>query len=89
MQTLGGVESGKTLLTQLKANGLKIYDTNGPMVQQLLSGANAIAAPQNTKGVEALIKKEAVRVVYPKGVALLPSNYGLSAKNNPEVQAAV
>lgn len=88
MQTLGGVEQGKTLLGTLKANGLKVYDTNGPMVQQLLSGAIAVAAAQSTKGVEALLKKEAVRVVYPKGVALLPSDFGLSAKNGPEVQAA-
>ncbi len=88
MQTLGGVDQGKALLMSLKQNGLQVFDTGGPLVKQLYAGAIAVAATQSTRGVDALVKKEAVRVVFPKGVALLPSDFGLSAKSSPEALAS-
>lgn len=89
MQSLGGEAQGKATLSALKANGLQIYDTNGPMVKQLFAGAIAIAAAQSNQAVNALVKKEDVRVVYPKSVSLLPSNFGISAKASPEQQVSV
>jgi iron(III) transport system substrate-binding protein len=88
MQSLGGVDQGKALLTSLKQNGLQVFDTGGPLVKQLYAGAVAVAATQSTRGVAGLVAKEAVRVVFPKGVSLLPSDFGLSAKSSPEVLAA-
>lgn len=88
MRTAGGVEQGKVLLSALKANGLQVFDTGGPLVKQLYAGAIAIAATQSTRGVAGLVNKEAVRIVYPKGVALLPSDFGLSAKSSPEALAS-
>ncbi|MCV4796207.1 ABC transporter substrate-binding protein, partial [Escherichia coli] len=55
MQTLGGVEQGKTLLSQLKANGVQVFDTGGPLVKQLFAGAISVAATQSTRGVDALV----------------------------------
>ncbi len=88
MQSLGGVKAGQALLTSLKANGLQVFDTGGPLVKQLYAGAIAVAATQSTRGIAGLVNKEAVRVVYPKGVALLPSDFGLSAKSSPEALAS-
>jgi len=89
MQANGGETQGKALLTSMKANGVQVFDTGGPLVKQLYAGAIAIAATQSTRGVAGLVNKEAVRIVYPKGVSLLPSNFGLSVKSSPEVQASV
>ncbi|GHF61702.1 iron(III) transport system substrate-binding protein [Deinococcus metalli] len=89
MQAMGGEAQGKAVLSSVKANGLQVFDTNGPMIKQLLSGGIAIAAAQSTRAVDALIKKEAVKVVYPKGVSLLPSDFGISAKASPAVQDSV
>ncbi len=86
MQSLGSESAGKALLTSLKANGLKTFDTGGPLVKQLYAGAIAVAATQSTRGVAGLVAKEAVRVVFPKGVSLLPSDFGISAKGTPEAQ---
>ncbi len=88
MQSLGGIDQGKAFLSSLKNNGLQVFDTGGPLVKQLYAGAIAVAATQSTRGVAGLVNKEAVRVVFPKGVSLLPSDFGLSAKSSPEVLAA-
>ena len=88
MQSLGGEAQGKAALSAIKANGLQIYDTNGPMVKQLFAGAIGLAAAQSNQAVKALINKEDVRVVYPKSVSLLPSDFGISAKASPAAQAS-
>jgi iron(III) transport system substrate-binding protein len=87
MAANGGVASGKSIFTALKAQGLQVFDTGGPLVKQLYAGAISVAATQSTRGVAGLVAKEAVRIVYPKGVSLLPSDFGLSAKSSPEVLA--
>ena len=89
MATQGGEDAGKAILSKLKSQGLQVFDTNGPLVKQLFSGAISVAAVQSTRGVAGLINKEAIRLVYPKGVALLPSDFGISAKASLAQTASV
>ncbi len=87
MADAGGIDAGKKVLSNMKKNGMQVFDTGGPLIKQLLAGTISVAATQSTRGIDAQVKKQPVRVVYPKSMTLLPSNFGLSAHSSPEKQA--
>lgn len=88
MTVSGGVENGKNVLTTLKKNGMQVFDSGGPLIQQVSSGALGVAVTQSTRYVTALLDKQPVTAVYPKGTTLLPTVFGISSRASAAEQDA-
>ncbi len=86
MQNLGGEDQGKAFYTQLKANGLHIYDTNGVTLKALDSGEIKIALIQSSAGVGAGVKTKTLKTEFLPKVSLLPGVIGIDAKVSPQEQ---
>ncbi len=83
-----GVAKGETFFTKLKANGLKIYPTNGNTLQALASGRIKVAMFQDSAELYAKRSGDPVNVIYPRGgVTMLPSDIAISA-HAPDMAAA-
>jgi iron(III) transport system substrate-binding protein len=80
MNYLGGVYSGESYFTMLKANGLIIHPTNGPTLQALTSGQIKLALVQSSAGIGAVLGDKQLTVKYLDPVTLLPSALGIDAK---------
>jgi iron(III) transport system substrate-binding protein len=80
MNYLGGVNSGESYFTKLKANGLIIHPTNGPTLQALTSGQIKLALVQSSAGIGAVLGDKQLTVKYLDPVTLLPSALGIDAK---------
>lgn len=89
MADAGGIDAGKKVLTNMKKNGMQVFDTGDPLMKQLFAGGISVAVTQSTRGIDAQVKKQPVRVVYPKSMTLLPSDFGINARSSAEKQAAV
>lgn len=86
MKWQGGVTPGKAWYERLKANGVKVFDTNGVTLRALEFGQIDVAVVQNSAGIGRKAKGKPFEVIYPEPVSLLPRTMGISAKASPEVQ---
>ncbi len=86
MQHLGGVSKGETYFQQLKANGLKIFDTNGVTLTALTQGQIKLALVQNSAGIGAAYQDPNLKVAYLSPVTLLPSVIGIDRKVSHQEQ---
>ena len=87
MNYLGGVSSGETFFTKLKANGLVIHPTNGPTLQALTSGQINLALVQSSAAIGAELGDKNIGIAYLDPVTLLPSAIGIDAKAPAAEQA--
>lgn len=79
MQNLGGVSQGESFFSQLKANGLHVYQTNTNTLQALETGVIKLATIQSSAGVGAGFKNPDIKVAYLQPETVLPSVIGISA----------
>lgn len=86
MQWQGGVPQGQAWFKKLKANGLHVFNTNGPTLRALGFGQIKIAIVQNSAGIGRKAKGKPFDIVYPNPVSLLPRTIAISAHASPEVQ---
>ncbi len=86
MQHLGGLSNGETYFRQLKANGLKISDTNGVTLTALTQGQIKLALVQNSAGIGAAYQNPNLKVAYLSPVTLLPSVIGIDGKASHQEQ---
>lgn len=80
MAMLGGVSQGERFFSQLKANGLHVYQKNGPTLSALTSGSIKIAIVQNVAGIALALQNHDIKVAYPAKVTLMPSVLGIDSK---------
>lgn len=82
MNMQGGISQGKTFFKNLKANGMHIYDSNGPTLQNLEKGNVKYAIAQDSAIIEEMKAGKPVKIIYPKsGVTTLSSNIGIDKKS--------
>lgn len=79
-QIMGGEDQGKQFFTQLKANGLKIFQTNDPTLNSVETGAREFGIVQDSAIYSAIKAGQPLGIIYPSsGVIALPSVVGISA----------
>ncbi len=82
LQRAGGLTSGESFFTRLKANGLKVFQTNDPTIHSVETGARTAAIVQDSAYYAAKATGASVGVVYPKsGVTVLPGEIAINAKS--------
>jgi len=86
MAALGGESAGQQFYTQLKANGLHVFDTNGVTLNALKTGQIKLAIVQSSAAIGAALKDPTLKVAYPSKVTLLPSVIGIDAKVSAQEQ---
>jgi len=77
MNYLGGVSKGEKFLTELKANGLHVFDVNGTTLNALQMGQIAMATIQSSAIIGALAANPDYKIAFLKGVTMLPSSIGI------------
>jgi iron(III) transport system substrate-binding protein len=88
MNLQGGIPQGQDFFTKFKANGLNIFDSNGPTLTNLSKGTVKFAIAQDSAIIDKINKKEPIKIIYPtSGVTTLTSNIGIDAKA-PNLEAA-
>ncbi len=79
-QLMGGESQGKQYFTQLKANGLKNFQTNDPTLNSVETGAREFGIVQDSAIYGAIKAGQPLGIIYPtSGVIALPSVIGISA----------
>jgi iron(III) transport system substrate-binding protein len=79
-QIMGGEDQGKQFFTQLKANGLKIFQTNDPTLNSVETGAREFGIIQDSIIFSAIKAGQPIGIIYPtSGVVALPGVVGVSA----------
>lgn len=79
-QLLGGEDQGKQYFTQLKANGLKIFQTNDPTLSSVETGAREFGIVQDSAIYGAIKAGQPLGIIFPSsGVIGLPGVIGISA----------
>ena len=86
MQWQGGVDQGKAWWKKMKANDVKVFDTNGPNLRALGLGVTSVAIAQDSAGIGRKMKGQPFAIVYPNPVSLLPRTIAISAGASPQVQ---
>jgi iron(III) transport system substrate-binding protein len=88
-QVLGGEAQGKQFFTQLKANGVTIFQTNDPTLSSIKTGAKEFGIIQDSAYFGAAAGGETnLGVIYPSsGVAALPGELSVGA-NSPHKACA-
>jgi iron(III) transport system substrate-binding protein len=87
-QVMGGENQAQTYFTQLKANGLKVFQTNGPTLNSVETGAREFAIAQDSAVYAAIAAGQPLGIIYPSsGVAAMPSDIGIAA-NAPHMACA-
>jgi iron(III) transport system substrate-binding protein len=87
MNNLGGVAQGKAYLKKLKANGLKISQTNGDTLHLLETGQIDAGLIQSSAAIGAAATTKGLKVAYLPKLTILPSAIGVDAKAPAAVQA--
>jgi len=83
-----GMQKGEQFFSQLKANGMKVFPTNGNTLKALLAGQVKAVTIQDSALVEAKVKGDPIQIIYPKGgVVTLPGVIAID-KNAPDMDAA-
>lgn len=85
MNYLGGVAQGEAFLKKLRANGLRVSQTNPDTLHLLTTGQIDIALIQSSAAVGAAIGAPTLKVAYLPHVTLLPGAIGVDAKASPAV----
>lgn len=87
-QILGGEDQGKQFFTQLKANGLKNFQTNDPTLNSVETGAREFGIVQDSAIYSAIKAGQPLGIIYPtSGVVALPSVIGVSANGKHQACA--
>ncbi|GAC1423448.1 MAG: hypothetical protein PVS3B3_32860 [Ktedonobacteraceae bacterium] len=87
-QLMGGEDQGKQYFTQLKANGLKNFQTNDPTLNSVESGAREFGIVQDSAIYSAIKAGQPLGIIYPtSGVVALPAVIGISAKGKHQACA--
>ena len=85
---LMGTQQGKQFFMNLKKNGLKVFPTNGNTLKALLAGQIKVATIQDSALVEAKVKGDPIKIIYPSsGVFTLPGVVAID-KKAPDMAAA-
>lgn len=84
---LMGVSKAETYFKALRANGLRTHPTNGVTLGALAAGNVKIAIAQDSAERFDHAQGEHISVIYPKPVAMLPSDIAINAKA-PDMKAA-
>ncbi len=81
-QLMGSEDQGKAFFTKLKANGLKIFQTNDPTLNSVETGAREFGIVQDSAIYGAIKAGQPLGIIYPSsGVVGLPSVMGISANS--------
>jgi len=89
MNLQGGIPQGEDFFKKFKANGLNVFDSNGPTLTNLLKGTVKFAIAQDS----AILNKmkdpnNPIKIVYPaSGVSTLSNNIAIDVKA-PHLEAA-
>ncbi|SEB85961.1 extracellular solute-binding protein [Paenibacillus sp. GP183] len=89
MMLQGGISQGEDFFAKFKANGLTVFDSNGPTLTNLLKGTVKFAIAQDS-AIIAKMKDKAnpIKIAYPaSGVSTLSNNIAIDAKA-PHLDAA-
>ncbi len=87
MQQMGR-KNGQNYFQKLKANGLRIFQTNDNTLSALLAGQEKVIMIQDSALTNAKVKGEPIKIVYPKsGVYTLPGVIAID-KHAPDMAAA-
>ncbi len=79
-QVMGGEDQGKQFFTQLKANGLKTFQTNDPTLNSVETGAREFGIIQDSIIYSAMKAGQPIGIIYPtSGVVALPGVIGVAA----------
>ncbi len=84
---LGGVAQGEAFLQKLKANGLKVNQTNGDTLHALEGGQIRIALIQSSAGIGAEAKDPSLKTAFINPATPIPSVIGIDAKASPQAIA--
>jgi iron(III) transport system substrate-binding protein len=88
MQELGGIHAGERFFERLKANGVKIYQTNDPTIKSVETGARKFGIVQDSAIYGEIAAGQPLGIIYPlPGVTILPSVVGID-KRAPHLQLA-
>ena len=81
-QGAGNIAKGEQFFQKLKANGLRIFQTNDPTLHSVQTGANLAGVVQDSAYYAAAATGAPIGVVYPKGgVTTLPGVIAINAKS--------
>ncbi|MDB5085661.1 MAG: hypothetical protein JWN30_2547 [Bacilli bacterium] len=81
MQLQGGIPQGEDFFKQLKANGLQVFDSNGPTITNLIQGNVKYVIAQDSALIDKISKNNPIKIIYPtSGVTTLSSNIGIDSK---------
>lgn len=87
-QIMGSEDQGKQFFSQLKANGVKIFQTNDPTLNSVETGAREFAIIQDSAYYSAKKAGQPLGIIYPSsGVAALPAEIGISANGKHQTCA--
>ena len=85
---LMGKQKGEQFFRDLKNNGLKVFPTNGNALKALLAGQIDVATIQDSALVNAKVKGDPIKIIYPSsGVFTLPGVVAID-KSAPDLAAA-
>ncbi|WP_100488089.1 ABC transporter substrate-binding protein [Sporolactobacillus pectinivorans] len=88
MKLQGSITQGEQFFKNLKTNGLKVFDTNGPTLTNLEKGNIKYAIAQDSAILKGAQSGQPIKLIYPaSGVSTLSSNIAIDAKA-PDLQAA-
>jgi iron(III) transport system substrate-binding protein len=89
MNLQGGIPQGEDFFNKLKANGLTVFDSNGPTLTNLIKGTVKFAIAQDSAIIAKMKdKSNPIKIVYPtSGVSTLSNNIAIDAKA-PHLSAA-
>ncbi|WP_432845698.1 ABC transporter substrate-binding protein [Amycolatopsis sp. CA-161197] len=86
MSQLGGEDQGKAFFSQLKTNGLQVFDDNPAASHALATGSIQLDLAQSSSAYSSVKKNPALKIAYLNKVSLLPSNLAIAAKAPAAVQ---
>jgi iron(III) transport system substrate-binding protein len=86
MSQLGGEDQGKAYFSQLKANGLQVFNDNPSASHALATGAIQLDLAQSSSAYAAVGKNPKLKIAYLNKVSLLPGNLAIAAKAPAAVQ---
>jgi iron(III) transport system substrate-binding protein len=87
-QIMGGENQGKQFFTQLKANGLKNFQTNDPTMNSVETGAREFGIVQDSIIYSAIKAGQPIGIIYPtSGVVGLPGVIGIAANGKHQACA--
>jgi iron(III) transport system substrate-binding protein len=88
MNQFGGEDQGKAYFSQLKTNGLQIFNTNPDSLHALTTGAIQVDLAQSSAAFAAIVKNPNLKVAFLNKVSMLPGAIGIDAKAPTTLQDA-